>query len=32
VYQAGEKLLTERVNHYVTDGEIIFAILAGNDD
>ena len=32
VYQAGEKLLTERINHYVTDGEIILAILAGNSD
>ncbi|MCP4617442.1 MAG: hypothetical protein GY844_13540 [Bradyrhizobium sp.] len=29
VYQAGEKL-TERVNHYVTDGEIILAVLVGN--
>src|SRR5215470_514611 len=27
VYKAGEKL-TERVNHYVTDGEIILAVLA----
>jgi len=32
VYQAGEKLLTERVNHYVTDGEIILAVLSGNGD
>ena len=28
VYQAGENLPTERVNHYVTDGEITLAILA----
>jgi LssY C-terminus len=27
VYQAGEKLLTERVNHYITDGEITLATL-----
>ena len=30
VYQAGENLLTERVNHYITDGEITLAILAAN--
>ena len=30
VYQAGEKLLAERVNHYLTDGEIILAVLAAN--
>lgn len=30
VYQAGETLATERVNHYVTDGEITLAILAGD--
>jgi hypothetical protein len=30
IYQAGENLLTERVNHYVTDGEITLAILAAN--
>ena len=30
VYQAGENLLTERVNHYITDGEITLAILAGD--
>lgn len=28
VYQAGEKLLAEHVNHYLTDGEIILAVLA----
>ena len=28
VYQAGEKILTERVNHYVTDGDIAMAVLA----
>jgi hypothetical protein len=27
VYQAGENLSTERVNHYITDGEITLAIL-----
>ena len=32
VYQAGENLLTERVNHYITDGEITLAILAANCD
>jgi len=31
VYQAGEHLLTERVNHYITDGEITLAILAALD-
>jgi LssY C-terminus len=31
VYQAGEKLVT-RVNHYVTDGEIVLAILSGHGD
>ena len=30
VYQSGENLLTERVNHYVTDGEIALAILVVN--
>jgi LssY-like putative type I secretion system component LssY len=30
VYQAGENLPTERVNHYITDGEITLAILAGD--
>ena len=30
VYRAGENLLTERVNHYITDGEITLAILAAN--
>jgi hypothetical protein len=28
VFQAGENLSTERVNHYITDGEITLAILA----
>ena len=32
VYQAGENLLTERVNHYITDGEITLAILAASGD
>jgi hypothetical protein len=32
VYQAGENLLTKRVNHYITDGEITLAILAANGD
>jgi len=27
VYQSGENLHTERVNHYVTDGEIALASL-----
>lgn len=31
VYRAGEHLLTERVNHYITDGEITLAILAALD-
>lgn len=31
VYKAGENL-TERVNHYSTDGEITLAILAANSD
>jgi hypothetical protein len=30
VFQAGEHLLTERVNHYITDGEITLAILAAD--
>jgi hypothetical protein len=29
VYQSGQDLPTERVNHYVTDGEIFLARLAG---
>lgn len=29
-YQAGENLSTERVNHYITDGEITLAILVGD--
>ncbi len=28
VYQSGQHLRTERVNHYVTDGEIALASLA----
>jgi hypothetical protein len=32
VYKAGENLLAERVNHYITDGEITLAVLAGNSD
>src|SRR4249919_38288 len=31
VYQSGENLHTERVNHYVTDGEIALASLVVND-
>jgi hypothetical protein len=31
VYQAGEDLPAERVNHYITDGEITLAVLAEND-
>jgi len=30
IYQAGENLFPERVNHYITDGEITLAILAAN--
>jgi LssY C-terminus len=30
-YRAGENLLTERVNHYVTDGEVTLAILANRE-
>jgi hypothetical protein len=31
VYKAGENLVTERINHYITDGEITLAILANCD-
>src|SRR5246500_197419 len=31
LYQAGQRLQTERVNHYVTDGEVMLAILVAND-
>jgi hypothetical protein len=31
VYQSGQDLLAERVNHYVTDGEIMLASLVVND-
>jgi len=31
VYQSGQDLLTERVNHYVTDGEIALANLVVGD-
>jgi hypothetical protein len=31
-YQAGKNLPTERVNHYITDGEITLAILAGDSE
>jgi hypothetical protein len=31
MYEAGERLLTERVNHYITDGQITLAILAAMD-
>jgi hypothetical protein len=30
VYQAGEHLHAQRVNHYITDGEIMLAILAAS--
>src|SRR6201985_273191 len=30
-YRAGENLVTERVNHYITDGEVKLAILANCD-
>jgi hypothetical protein len=30
VYQAGESLRTQRINHYITDGEIALAILMTN--
>jgi hypothetical protein len=30
IYRAGDTLLTERINHYITDGEITLAILAAN--
>ena len=30
-YRAGENLVTERVNHYITDGEVTLAILANCD-
>jgi hypothetical protein len=30
VYRSGEDLPTERVNHYVTDGEVTLAILVAN--
>jgi hypothetical protein len=32
LYKAGENLLAERVNHYITDGEITLAVLAANSD
>ena len=32
VYQAGQNLSTERVNHYIADGEIILARLVDNGD
>jgi LssY-like putative type I secretion system component LssY len=32
VYQAGKNLPAERVNHYITDGEITLAILAGDGE
>ena len=31
LYQSGQDLLAEQVNHYVTDGEIALANLAMND-
>jgi LssY C-terminus len=32
VYKAGENVVTERVNHYITDGEITLAVLAADRD
>ena len=32
VYQAGQHLPTERINHYVTDGEVTLANLVVNDE
>jgi LssY C-terminus len=32
LYQAGKNLPAERVNHYITDGEITLAILAGDGE
>ena len=32
VYQAGQNLPTERVNRYITDGEVILARLVINGD
>ena len=32
VYQAGQGLPTERVNHYITDGEITLASLVVHGD
>ncbi|WP_424630497.1 LssY C-terminal domain-containing protein [Bradyrhizobium sp. SYSU BS000235] len=32
VYQAGQGLLTEHVNHYITDGEVMLAILVVKGD
>ena len=31
VYQAGQNLQTERVNRYITDGEIMLARLVNGD-
>jgi hypothetical protein len=31
VYQSGQDLLTEHVNHFVTDGEIALASLVVNE-
>ena len=32
VYQAGENLSTERVNHYIADGEVMLARLVVDGD
>ena len=32
VYQAGQNLPTERVNHYITDGEVMLARLVVSGD
>jgi hypothetical protein len=32
VYQAGQRLATERVNHYITDGRVTLASLVVNDN
>jgi hypothetical protein len=32
IYKAGESLIPEHVNHYITDGEVTLAILAAKSD
>jgi hypothetical protein len=31
VYQSGQRLPSERINHYITDGRVTLASLVGND-